>query len=679
MWYSLWCIPFFLFALDVARWDRTPNSSTARWIAFAIGCMFAYGPVEALRQRLMAEYQADRARNRQQRESAKRFKETRKAEAKRAVEWAAYSKPTSEQFLNDTEPVRNINGAILAHTYLATVCTSFPHDLEARFSVDQFKAMYADLVRAAKRAISRYPDALPPVYRLAPTRRPTVFTTTVLPTEEEMQPANAALAEPFRGTFDALFPQLFNRPDNDVHIPQEPQRADYTIMDLSKDRLEREYKAEMKIYERAQKEHAAREAELYKEQTLTQRTFWGTPFYYYAESFMPAPQTVPFEIPDDQRFAGTWIIAPPGRGKTNLLHNLIAEDRTHGTVVLMDSKGDLINAYRGIAAVIDPKTANINPLQLGSSVRSVEFLEYIFSALLETPMTSLQKTLFRSVLTLLLKVPNATLETFRQVLTTGIEPYSEYVNRCDPATADFFTLGKPTEFNSPTYRETKQQILWRLRLILSNEYLRAIFTSPTTNVPFSELLDSSRLIIIDNSKDDLGEEGAEFFGRFFIALTWMAAVSRSRLKQDDKVPVYFYIDECHTVIKRDTKITAILDECRSQKIALVLAHQRIGQIEPNVIDALNNCAIRLANSDDDAESLAKRFRVEAAELRLPVGQFACYVRDKTPAAVTINVPLFDTSQFPPPDAPREPPPRASESARDRARPRAVPTDEVEDF
>jgi type IV secretory pathway VirB4 component len=380
------------------------------------------------------------------------------------------------------------------------------------------------------------------------------------------------------------------------------------------------------------------------------------------------------------RFAGTWIVAPPGRGKTNLLHNMIAEDlKQHCTIVLMDSKGDLINGYKGFGdvVIIDPHTANINPLQLGSSTRSVEFLEYIFSALLETGMTALQKTLFRSVLTLLLKVPNATLETFREVLTHGIEPYTQYLNDCDPATRDFFSVGKPTEFNSATYKETKQQILWRLRLILSNEYLRAIFTSPTTNVPFNELLDSGKVIIIDNSKDDLGEDGAEFFGRFFVALVWMAAVSRSRLRPEQKVPVYFYIDECHSVIKRDTKITTILDECRSQKIALVLAHQRVAQIEPNVIDALNNCAIRIANSDDDAESLAKRFRVEAPALRLPVGQFACFVRDKTAQAVTINVPLFDTRHFPPP--PETAPPHPPQPTTAQPRPRAVPTDEVEDF
>jgi hypothetical protein len=198
--------------------------------------------------------------------------------------------------------------------------------------------------------------------------------------------------------------------------------------------------------------------------------------------------------------------------------------------------------------------------------------------------------------------------------------------------------GRKSEFDGGQYSETKQEVLQRLRLLVSNHYLKQIFTAPTSNTNFFELLDSGKTIIIDNSKDELGENGAEFFGRFFIALVWMAAVSRSKLRPDQKISVYFYIDECHTVIKRDTKITTILDECRSQKIALILAHQRIAQIEAPVLDALSNCAIRIANSDDDAEALAKRFRVDAPALRLPVGSFACFVRDQTSQARTVSVP-----------------------------------------
>jgi hypothetical protein len=162
----------------------------------------------------------------------------------------------------------------------------------------------------------------------------------------------------------------------------------------------------------------------------------------------------------------------------------------------------------------------------------------------------------------------------------------------------------------------------------------------------------------------------------------MAAVSRSRLRPEDKVPVFFYIDECHTVIKRDDKIATILDECRSQKIALIMAHQRVAQItSDNVKDALGNCAIRIANSDDDAATLAPRFRVDPQALRLPIGQFACFVRDKTPAAQTVDIPLFDLSAYPPATTPPAMEQHATESpkAQARAQTRIVPTDEVEDF
>lgn len=392
--------------------------------------------------------------------------------------------------------------------------------------------------------------------------------------------------------------------------------------------------------------------------------FLGTPLFRIAFNLVPTGSVlVPFPIPEQTRYSGMWIVAPPGRGKTNLLHHLLAQDRPHGTVILMDSKGDLINSYKGIpgSILIDPATVAINPLQLGSSTRSIEFLEYIFSALLETGMTALQKTLFRSVLSLLLKVPNATLETFRQILTTGWKPFAEYMPLCDQPTQEFFTA-KPAEFDAPTYKETKMQVLWRLRLILSNEYLRQIFTVPKSNIDFFKLLDSRKLIIIDNSKDILGEDGSEFFGRFFIAILWMAAVSRSRLRPEDKIPVYVYLDECADVIKRDEKIATILDQCRSQKIALTMAHQRIAQIvSPNVLDALGNCAIRIANSDDDAAALSPRFRTPPENLRQPVGTFAIFVRDRTPSAVIASVTEFDLSKLSerthtlPPQPPREPP------------------------
>jgi hypothetical protein len=119
-----------------------------------------------------------------------------------------------------------------------------------------------------------------------------------------------------------------------------------------------------------------------------------------------------------------------------------------------------------------------------------------------------------------------------------------------------------------------------------------------------------------------------------------AAQQRSTRRSDQKPPVYFYIDECQTVIARDEKIPTILDECRSQNIALIMAHQRTKQI--GLLDALSNCAIRFANSDEEARFLAPRLRALPDFLQsLKRGQFAAFVRDMTKEAVAISVNRVD--------------------------------------
>ena len=98
-----------------------------------------------------------------------------------------------------------------------------------------------------------------------------------------------------------------------------------------------------------------------------------------------------------------------------------------------------------------------------------------------------------------------------------------------------------------------------------------------TRLDLGKEMDAGKVIIINNSKAILGDEGAEFFGRFFVALIARAAQQRSGKPAATKKPCYVYIDECQSVIAKDTRIPVLLDECRSQKIALILA-QRTAQL-----------------------------------------------------------------------------------------------------
>ncbi|ANV99325.1 hypothetical protein [Bradyrhizobium icense] len=79
-----------------------------------------------------------------------------------------------------------------------------------------------------------------------------------------------------------------------------------------------------------------------------------------------------------------------------------------------------------------------------------------------------------------------------------------------------------------------------------------------------------------------------------------------------------------------TKIAAIIDELRSQKIGLVLAHQKLrGQIEDtNVISSLENCAIKMVNVGmGEVDYFSKLLDIPVDRMKnLPRGHFATDIR-----------------------------------------------------
>ncbi len=375
---------------------------------------------------------------------------------------------------------------------------------------------------------------------------------------------------------------------------------------------------------------------------------------YLADTPLHALLSVPypFQLPTEQRFAGHWLIAPPGRGKTTLLHSLVIEDLAKdAAIVLIDSKGDLIDPIKNLQAVKDrlvliepnPDSAfALNPLDVSHTnvVQAVGLIEYIMAGLLDAKFTALQSTLFRNVVPAIIEaIPNPTLDTFKQVMVKGLP--STGLDKINPHARQFFE-NRETGFHSKTYESTRKEVVWRLDYLLTNPVLRSMFSASHTKLDMGEEMDAGKVIIINNSKAVLGDEGAEFFGRFFVALIARAAQQRAGKPPSSKKPCYVYIDECQSVIAKDTRIPILLDECRSQKIALILAHQRTAQLTAPVLDAVANCAIRMANSDDDAKYLADKLRMPVDALRsLPRGAFATFVRDLTPHGIQLQVAKID--------------------------------------
>ena len=430
---------------------------------------------------------------------------------------------------------------------------------------------------------------------------------------------------------------------SDEHEPRYPE-------DGSDEQTYKRYWAQDERYQRSL-EKAQRAA--FDALSDFEHPFATTPLWKYRHELLVTPTVLkPLSIPNERWFEGTWIVAAQGRGKTNLLRHLALSLPQYFCFIFMDAKGELIDSFARLKGfqdrlvLLEPNSQYplaINPLDIGT--HSIELLEYIFSSLLETKMTPNQSTLFRLALLLCTKIPNATLETFREVMQHGWQKYEKEMRTLKKRDQDFFEF----EWDSKLYKERRPEVLSRLRTLMATPSLDEILSAPKTKVDMGRLMDAGKVICINNNYELLGVQGSEFFGRLFIALVWAAARRRTQLPDSQKRPVSFFIDEAHFAIARDTNIAHILDQCRAQKIAMIFAHQRVDQIkDEDVKSALTNCAIKFANSTGDAPELAVRLGGDTkpefirAQKR---GQFACYVVDSTDTAVSVTIPRVDMDRY----------------------------------
>lgn len=416
---------------------------------------------------------------------------------------------------------------------------------------------------------------------------------------------------------------------------------DYTMADKSEKRV-----WDKKVHDWQKADHKASD-EAYAELTALATTMLGTPLFalaHYGENILPDFEVqLPFDVPDDIRFRGVFCCAPQGRGKSNLLRTMVEADRKKkGCIILMDAKGDLINCYRDKALVIQPSLIDppqINPLALGSSTQSVDLLEYVFSSVLENKLTPVQSTIFHSVLSLATLIPNATIATVTDILREGPKKYDTYVRQLDEEDQKFFFK----DWDERNYKERRPEILQRIRLLTRNPYIRAMLNTKKNTIDFGTLMDGQNLIVIDNSYDPdmLGDLGCEFFGRLVIALVRAAAFKRASLPEEEKNPVYFYIDEAHTVCKRDATIASILRQCRSQKIAMTFANQALMDYDETVRGALMDCGVFMVNPGAEAPHWVQRLNLSTEGVQvlrnLPTHTFATFVEGQTRSAVNISV------------------------------------------
>jgi hypothetical protein len=403
--------------------------------------------------------------------------------------------------------------------------------------------------------------------------------------------------------------------------------------------------------------------------------FKGTPLY----EFLLSP--VPLKITYEDRFSHMHVVGGSGAGKTQLLQHLILHDlQSEDTpaLVIVDSQTDLINKiahldlfhpdhgrlkdrliYITPRDIKSPPALNIfdvNQDRLGRydeetkeqvTAGVIQTFDYLFNGLLGADLSAKQGVFFRFVARLMLALPEtmgrtATILDFINLMDDA-EPYQQAIESLPPIQRNFFER----DFKSKTFAQTKEQIRYRLNAILENPTLARLFTSPKTKIDLFTALNSGSIVLVDTAKDFL-KGSSSHFGRIFISLVLQAVLERAALPDHKRKPAFLIVDEAAAYF--DSNMDDLLTEARKYKLGCVFAHQFLDQATSSLRSSLAaNTSIKMVGgvSTSDARALAPDLRTTPEFiLSQPKLSFAAHIRNVTPHAVSIPVPVGELERQP---------------------------------
>lgn len=380
----------------------------------------------------------------------------------------------------------------------------------------------------------------------------------------------------------------------------------------------------------------------------------------------------PFFIPPSLRFEHCHILAGTGYGKTQLLQKLMLDDIREGRgFCAIDSQGDLIRKL-SMLAIFDPdirdsladKLIIIDPTDIDYPVclnmfslstegvdrlsayqkelivnGTVDMYSYMFGALFGAELTQRQGVIFTYIARLMMEIPNATIQTLRELMEDG-KKFLPNMDKLEGSTRAFFK----TQFFSTSFNQTKKQVLTRLWGVLSNATLERMFSNTKNKVDLSRAINEDKIILINTAKNLLQKDGSAILGRFFIALLGQAVLKRTAIPEKNRRPFFVYIDEAHEYF--DERLEDLLNQARKYKVGFTLAHQNLDQLGSLKATVHSSTSIKLVGgvSSNDAISMAKEMRcktenIESVRKSKKGAEFAGYLKNVTTGVLPLTVPF----------------------------------------
>lgn len=380
----------------------------------------------------------------------------------------------------------------------------------------------------------------------------------------------------------------------------------------------------------------------------------GTPFLDLLTT------TVPFNIPPDKWSSHGIILAPPNHGKSQLLGTLITTFLEEGIApIVLDPHGDLFELLADRipdAIILDPDTdpPALNFFDYGnlSHVDTLTTFSFLMSAL-SGGLSDKQGGIVPYLLKLLRSIPNASLETLRQLIdekpkNLDASTFAPFIKALPDVDQGFFK----NQFFTHTMQATKDAIGWKLYNALASDAFREMFSAPTNSFNADAALRDRRTVLVKGGRRSLGQHGMEVYLQFITSLFFSAALRRENIPIEKRTLSMLVVDEAHHVF--NPQISNILTECRKYRLGFLGATQLVEQIPQEVKAAIYGAtAIRFAGpiSSNDAGILAREMYTTPDFIRSMVAvekshaEWACHVRGQN-HCLKLTVPYGAVERMP---------------------------------
>jgi len=332
------------------------------------------------------------------------------------------------------------------------------------------------------------------------------------------------------------------------------------------------------------------------------------------------------------RLSHMYIVGKTGVGKSTLLEILLRQDIVAGRgFALIDPHGDLAervwewtpHALRDRITYLnapDPtQPFGYNPLRRVRPDRiplaAAGILEAFRKQWPQAWGVRMEHVL-RNALYALLERDDASLpdilrlfsdKKFRKAVARKIE---------NPVVKEFWA----TEFENYPARlraEAVAPIQNKLGALLVDPTLFRILVAPVSEVRLRALMDEGRGLIVNLSKGELGEDACQILGGLILTTLALAAFSRANINLNQRRPFFIYVDEFQSFTT--LSLANMMSELRKYGAGLILAHQHLAQLAPEVRSAVTGNAgnlIAFRIGAEDAPHLARELQptFEVADL-----------------------------------------------------------------